>query len=85
MASLDLRPVSSASTFVFRQAEKFRNVAEWDKLAKWVINNKLLSHNVRWLIQVPRLYNVYKQAGQVQSFEDIVKSESTVEAGEGFR
>ncbi|ORX35953.1 hypothetical protein BD324DRAFT_512747 [Kockovaella imperatae] len=51
-----------------------RSMAEWDKLAKWVINNKLLSHNVRWLIQVPRLYNVYKQAGQVDSFEDIVKN-----------
>ena len=49
---------------------------EWDKLAKWVISNKLLSHNVRWLIQVPRLYEVYKAAGQVNNFEDIVKSES---------
>jgi AMP deaminase len=47
---------------------------EWDKLSKWVINNKLVSHNVRWLIQVPRLYEVYKGAGQVDNFEDIVKS-----------
>ena len=52
----------------------YRSVKEWDTLAKWVINHKLLSHNVRWLIQVPRLYNVYKAAGQIESFEDIVKS-----------
>lgn len=25
---------------------------EWDKLAKWVINNNLFSPHVRWLIQV---------------------------------
>ena len=51
-----------------------KSVDEWDKLAKWVINNKLLSHNVRWLIQVPRLYNVYKENGVVRTFEDIVTS-----------
>ena len=51
-----------------------RSVDEWDKLAKWVINNKLFSHNVRWLIQVPRLYNVYKENGAVKTFEDIVIS-----------
>ena len=47
---------------------------EWDKLAKWVINNKLYSHNVRWLIQVPRLYDIYKQSGSVATFEDIIRS-----------
>ncbi|KIJ06736.1 hypothetical protein PAXINDRAFT_103249, partial [Paxillus involutus ATCC 200175] len=49
-----------------------RSVDEWDNIAKWVINNKLFSHNVRWLIQVPRLYNVYKENGVVNTFEDIV-------------
>ncbi|GAA5804572.1 hypothetical protein HPULCUR_010073 [Helicostylum pulchrum] len=47
---------------------------EWDKLAKWVVNNKLYSPNVRWLVQVPRLYNVYKASGQVQNFGDIIKN-----------
>lgn len=51
-----------------------RNMNEWDKLAKWVINNELVSHNVRWLIQVPRLYEVFKGGGLVNNFEDIVKS-----------
>ncbi|KAG6915896.1 hypothetical protein DXG01_009363 [Tephrocybe rancida] len=49
-----------------------RSLDEWDKLARWVINNKLYSHNVRWLIQIPRLYDVYKANGSVDTFEDIV-------------
>lgn len=49
-----------------------RNIQEWDKLAKWVIHHKLFSHNVRWLVQVPRLYEVYKGAGTIANFADIV-------------
>ena len=52
-----------------------RSSDEWDKLAKWIVDNKLFSHNVRWLIQVPRLYDVYKANGSIETFEDIVKSE----------
>ncbi|WVQ97309.1 AMP deaminase [Kwoniella sp. CBS 9459] len=51
-----------------------RNINEWDKLAKWVVNNKLISHNVRWLIQVPRLYEVFKGSGLVDNFEDVVRN-----------
>ncbi|KAK7018040.1 AMP deaminase [Paramarasmius palmivorus] len=51
-----------------------RSPEEWDKLAKWIVNNKLYSHNIRWLIQVPRLYDVYKANGSVDTFEDIVKN-----------
>ena len=32
-----------------------RSADEWDKLAKWAVNNNVYSDNVRWLIQVPRL------------------------------
>ncbi|KAI8446006.1 hypothetical protein BY996DRAFT_4596589 [Phakopsora pachyrhizi] len=38
-----------------------RHLDEWDKLAKWIVRNKLFSNNVRWLIQVPRLYDVYQK------------------------
>ncbi|KAI9443520.1 AMP deaminase [Lactarius indigo] len=51
-----------------------RKEDEWDKLARWVIDNKLFSHNVRWLIQVPRLYDVYKENGSIHNFEDIVRN-----------
>ena len=32
-----------------------RSADEWDKLAKWAVNNNVYSDNVRWLVQVPRL------------------------------
>ncbi|KZV73172.1 AMP deaminase [Peniophora sp. CONT] len=51
-----------------------RKEDEWDKLAKWIVNNKLYSHNVRWLIQIPRLYDVYKANGSVNTFADIVNN-----------
>ncbi|KAI9880300.1 MAG: AMP deaminase [Pleopsidium flavum] len=51
-----------------------RTVDEWDKLAEWVVDNKLFSHNVRWLIQVPRLYDVYKSTGLMDNFEQVVRN-----------
>ncbi|RHZ68267.1 hypothetical protein Glove_296g28 [Diversispora epigaea] len=51
-----------------------RSKSEWDKLAKWVVNHKIFSPNVRWLIQVPRLYSVYKDAQIVESFEDVIRN-----------
>jgi len=49
---------------------------EWDKLAAWIVDNKLFSHNVRWLVQIPRLYNVYKATNIVTNFKDIIQSNS---------
>ncbi|GMM34031.1 AMP deaminase [Saccharomycopsis crataegensis] len=51
-----------------------RSADEWEKLAGWIIDNKIISHNVRWLIQVPRLYDIYKKNGQVNNFETIIKN-----------
>ncbi|KAG0305348.1 AMP deaminase [Linnemannia gamsii] len=51
-----------------------RSEDEWDKLADWVVEHKLFSHNVRWLIQVPRLYSVYKATKTVQNFEDVIRN-----------
>ncbi|KAI9778516.1 MAG: AMP deaminase [Geoglossum umbratile] len=49
-----------------------RALDEWDKLAAWVVDNKLFSHNVRWLIQVPRLFDVYKSTGLMDNFQDVI-------------
>lgn len=49
-----------------------RALDEWDKLAAWVIDNKLFSHNVRWLIQIPRLFHVYKAEGRIENFEQVL-------------
>ncbi|CAI9097263.1 OLC1v1033648C1 [Oldenlandia corymbosa var. corymbosa] len=49
-----------------------RKQSEWDQLASWIVNNDLYSENVVWLIQLPRLYNVYKEMGIVTSFQNIL-------------
>ncbi|KAI9657720.1 MAG: AMP deaminase [Bathelium mastoideum] len=51
-----------------------RSMDEWDKLAAWVVDNKLFSPNVRWLVQIPRLYDVYKSSGSMKNFEQIVRN-----------
>ena len=53
------------------------NTEEWDKLAKWIVKNELFSDNVRWLIQIPRLYDIFKKSGGVKDFEEVVRSEQT--------
>lgn len=45
---------------------------EWDKLAAWVVDNNLSSENIRWLIQVPRLYDQFKNKNSINSFEDML-------------
>ncbi|KAK3212334.1 hypothetical protein Dsin_017040 [Dipteronia sinensis] len=49
-----------------------RKQSEWDQLASWIVNNELYSDNVVWLIQLPRLYNIYKEMGIVTSFQNIL-------------
>ena len=51
-----------------------RSIHEWDKLAAWVVDNKLLSHNVRWLVQIPRLFALYKSLGTMKTFEELVRN-----------
>lgn len=51
-----------------------REKKEWDVLAAWVFDNKLFSSNVRWMIQIPRLYSVYKKAGIINTFQDMISN-----------
>lgn len=51
-----------------------RSIDEWDKLALWIVDNKLFSHNVRWLVQIPRLYDLYKSNGTIHTFQDILNN-----------
>lgn len=55
-----------------------RSIEEWDNLAKWVVDNKLFSYNVRWLVQIPRLYDVYKASSQLNCFEDVITSKQNL-------
>ncbi|XP_042049067.1 probable AMP deaminase isoform X3 [Salvia splendens] len=49
-----------------------RKQSEWDQLASWVVNNRIYSENAVWLIQLPRLYNIYRSMGTVTSFQNIL-------------
>lgn len=49
-----------------------RKQSEWDQLASWFVNNALYSEIAVWLIQLPRLYNVYRSMGTVTSFQTIL-------------
>ncbi|XP_063959715.1 AMP deaminase 2-like isoform X4 [Lytechinus pictus] len=51
-----------------------RNRNEWDNLAKWAVKHHVYSDNIRWLIQVPRLYDVYKSNKLVSNFGDLLSN-----------
>ncbi|XP_064618252.1 LOW QUALITY PROTEIN: AMP deaminase 2-like [Liolophura sinensis] len=51
-----------------------RSRDEWDNLAKWAVNHNVHSDHVRWLIQVPRLYDVFKSNKLVKNFQQILEN-----------
>ncbi len=51
-----------------------RKPNEWTKLAKWFYNNKLAHPNVRWVIQVPRLYKIYKEGKDIETFGELLNN-----------
>lgn len=58
---------------------------EWNALSEWVVDHKLFSSNVRWMIQVPRLYSIYKASGQIKNFAEMLRSQLTMNKGAPFR
>ncbi|XP_043226127.1 AMP deaminase 2-like [Amphibalanus amphitrite] len=51
-----------------------RSPGEWDKLAKWAVDNNVYSDNVRWLVQTPRLYDIYRSNNLVKNFGEIISN-----------
>lgn len=51
-----------------------RSRDEWDKLAKWAVRHKVYSDNVRWLVQVPRLFDVYHTKKQLCTFQQMLEN-----------
>ncbi len=47
---------------------------EWNKLANWFYNNRLAHPNVRWMIQIPRLYFNYRKAKDISSFQELLEN-----------
>jgi AMP deaminase len=50
-----------------------RSLQEWDNLASWAVSNNVYSDHNRWMIQVPRLYDIYRTHNSVDNFQDILK------------
>uniref|UniRef100_A0A8C2Y9S3 AMP deaminase n=1 Tax=Coturnix japonica TaxID=93934 RepID=A0A8C2Y9S3_COTJA len=51
-----------------------RSRDEWDKLACWAVNHRVHSNNVRWLVQVPRLFDVYRTKKQLANFQEMLEN-----------
>mmetsp|Transcript_4308 Transcript_4308/g.6136 ORF Transcript_4308/g.6136 Transcript_4308/m.6136 type:complete len:441 (+) Transcript_4308:2-1324(+) len=49
-----------------------RKKSEWATLAAWVVDNELWSKNVKWMIQVPRLYKLWRKLQLVKTFEEML-------------
>ncbi|CAK5088202.1 unnamed protein product [Meloidogyne enterolobii] len=51
-----------------------RDKDEWDKLANWAITHDVWSQNVRWMIQIPRLYDVYRSKNLLLNFDEFLSN-----------
>mmetsp|Transcript_37262 Transcript_37262/g.79099 ORF Transcript_37262/g.79099 Transcript_37262/m.79099 type:complete len:731 (-) Transcript_37262:262-2454(-) len=59
-----------------------RKPSEWENLSRWVLGRgkglgqgrALLSPNVRWMIQIPRLFALYRETGMLTSFKDMLQN-----------
>eukprot|EP01080_Neovahlkampfia_damariscottae_P001011 gene1011-9917_t len=51
-----------------------RNKDEWSKLAKWVIQNRLICQNIRWMIQIPRLFEINKKTTNMKTFQEMLEN-----------
>jgi len=49
-----------------------RKFNEWDSLAEWAVKNKMYSSNNRWIIQIPRIYDIFKANNLVKNFNEIL-------------
>ncbi|XP_051977589.1 AMP deaminase 2-like isoform X3 [Xyrauchen texanus] len=51
-----------------------RSMDEWDKLAEWAVCHSVYSDNVRWLVQIPRLFDVYRTKNQLTNFQQMLEN-----------
>ncbi|XP_063387504.1 AMP deaminase 2-like [Cydia fagiglandana] len=51
-----------------------KNKMEWSKLATWAVKNNVYSEHVRWVVQVPRLYDIYRENKLLKSFQEFLNN-----------
>ncbi|XP_017915020.1 PREDICTED: AMP deaminase 3 isoform X1 [Capra hircus] len=51
-----------------------RSPEEWPGLARWFIQNKVYSPHMRWVIQVPRIYDIFRLKKLLPSFGKMLEN-----------
>uniref|UniRef100_A0A7N8YMP2 AMP deaminase n=1 Tax=Mastacembelus armatus TaxID=205130 RepID=A0A7N8YMP2_9TELE len=51
-----------------------RSTTEWESLATWFIQHKVHSPNMRWMIQVPRIYDIFRTKKLVPNFAKMLEN-----------
>lgn len=51
-----------------------KSMDEWDRLATWCVKNTMYSANVGWMVQIPRLYDVYHANGIIKNFQEFLNN-----------
>ena len=51
-----------------------RKKSEWDDLARWAVQHNVYSDSVRWVIQVPRLFDIYCANSALENFEQMLEN-----------
>uniref|UniRef100_A0A9J8A7P2 AMP deaminase n=1 Tax=Cyprinus carpio carpio TaxID=630221 RepID=A0A9J8A7P2_CYPCA len=51
-----------------------RSPEEWESLSHWFIQHKVYSPNMRWIIQVPRIYDIFKSRKLIPNFAKMLEN-----------
>uniref|UniRef100_A0A8D0A7K2 AMP deaminase n=1 Tax=Sander lucioperca TaxID=283035 RepID=A0A8D0A7K2_SANLU len=51
-----------------------RSASEWESLATWFIQHKVHSPNMRWMIQVPRIYDIFKSKKLIPHYAKMLEN-----------
>ncbi|XP_045537933.1 AMP deaminase 2 [Papilio machaon] len=51
-----------------------KRMDEWARLASWALRHGVRSPHVRWLVQVPRLYDIYRNKKLLKNFQEFLSN-----------
>ncbi|KAM9377930.1 AMP deaminase 3-like [Pholidichthys leucotaenia] len=51
-----------------------RSTSEWESLATWFIQHKVHSPNMRWMIQIPRIYDIFRSRKLFPNFAKMLEN-----------
>ncbi|XP_037622467.1 AMP deaminase 3b isoform X2 [Sebastes umbrosus] len=51
-----------------------RSASEWESLATWFIQHKVHSPNMRWMIQIPRIYDIFKSKKLIPHYAKMLEN-----------